>query len=93
MANLRCFTRFSYAVAINCSRFRVFVKVLQSHNTLCDRVLSGLVNSSIIQIMSMTNSAGFWPRLCSFYLRSTVAQAQSLCNSGSDPLQLWLRAL
>ena len=42
--------------------------MLHSHSTLCaekTRVLSGLVNSIIIQIMSMTNSTGFWPRLYS----------------------------
>jgi len=73
-----------------------FVYVLQIYSTLYTeetRVLSGLLNCDITQITCMTNSAGFWLRLCSFWLMSSVTQAQRLCNSASDALQLWLRAL
>ena len=51
MTNFRCFTRFSYAVAIKSQRLQCFVRVLQSYSFLCtekSRVMSRSLKSMII---------------------------------------------
>ena len=64
-ANFRCFTRFSYAVAMILQKLQGYVKVLQSYSTLCTekvRVMSSLVNCDIMQIILELISAVFCPR-------------------------------
>ena len=60
---------------------QTYVRVLQTYSTVYTekpRVLSGLLVCDTVQTTPMTNSAGFWPRRCSFRLRSSVTQAQTL---------------
>ncbi|DBA84338.1 TPA: hypothetical protein ACH3X2_006254 [Trebouxia sp. C0005] len=73
-----------------------FARLLQSYRSMCTENYSDLVElleSDRLQIISMTTSAGFWPRHLQLRPRRSVAQAQIHCSSGLDALQLWLRAL
>ena len=69
MASLRCLIRYSYAVAMELQNLQCFARLLQSYRSMCTENYSDLVellDCDRLQIISMTTSADFWPRLCSF---------------------------
>ncbi len=86
----------SYAVAMELQNLQCFARHLQSCRSMRTENYGDLVellDCDRLQIISMTTSAGFGPRLCGFQPRCTAAQAQIHCSSASDALQLWLRGL